>query len=102
MGVAGSVKVVTASKRRKRPLSIQPGNREWVTLITVVNSSGWAIPPLLIFKAKNHDQSWYYDIPRDWRIGVSDNCWTTNELGLVWLQHLATARYQSYRRPYTG
>jgi hypothetical protein len=44
MGVAGSVKVVTASQRRNRPLGVQPGNREWVTLIAGVNAPGWAIP----------------------------------------------------------
>jgi hypothetical protein len=87
MGVAGSVKVVTASERRSRPIGVQPGNREWVTLIAGVNARGWAIPPFFIFKAKNHDRSWYHDILDDWRIGVSDNGWTTNELGLAWLQH---------------
>jgi hypothetical protein len=65
MGVAGGVKVATAAERRNRPLSVQPGNREWATLIAGVNARGWAIPPFLIFKAKNHDQSWYYDIPKD-------------------------------------
>lgn len=87
MGVTGSVKVVTASERRNRPLSVQPGNREWVTLVAGVNATGWAIPLFFILKAKNHDNSWYYDIPKDWRIGVSDNGWTTNELGLAWLEH---------------
>ncbi|RYN85670.1 hypothetical protein AA0119_g13236 [Alternaria tenuissima] len=87
MGVAGSVKVVTASERRNRPIGVQTGNREWVTLIAGVNAKGWAVSPFFIFKAKNHDSSWYHDIPKDWRIGVSDNGWTTNELGLAWLQH---------------
>jgi hypothetical protein len=27
------------------------------------------------------------DIPRDWAIAVSDNGWTTNELGVEWLKH---------------
>ena len=87
MGVAGTTKVVTASDRRTRPLGIQPGDCEWVTLVAGINAMGWAIPPFLIFKAKNHDQALYREIPGDWRIGVSDNGWTTNELGLAWLQH---------------
>jgi len=57
MGVAGSVKVVTALERRNRPLGVHPGNREWVTLITGVNVRGWVIPPFFIFKVKNHDRS---------------------------------------------
>ena len=39
MGVAGSVKVVTVSERRNRPLGVQPGNGEWVTLIAGVNAT---------------------------------------------------------------
>jgi hypothetical protein len=81
MGVGGSVKVVTASERRLKPIGVQPGNREWVTLIAAINAASWVIPPFLIFKAKNHDQTWYHN-PPDWRIGVSRNVWTTNELGL--------------------
>ena len=80
------MKVVTASERRLKPLRVQPGDREWVTLIAAINAVGWVIPPFIIFKAKNHDQAWYHN-PWDWRIGVSDNGWTTNELGLAWLQH---------------
>ncbi|EAT84526.1 hypothetical protein SNOG_08250 [Parastagonospora nodorum SN15] len=86
IGVGGSVKVVTASERRLRPLQVQPGDREWVTLIAGINAMGWVIPPFFIFKAKNHDQAWYHN-PKDWRIGVSKNGWTTNELGLEWLKH---------------
>jgi hypothetical protein len=86
MGVGGSVKVVTASERRLRPLQVQPGDREWATLIAAINAIGWVIPPFIIFKAKNHDQAWYHN-PKDWRIGVSKNGWTTNELGLEWLKH---------------
>ena len=35
MGVRGSVKVVTASEWRIKPLGVQPGNCEWVTLCEV-------------------------------------------------------------------
>jgi hypothetical protein len=53
---------------------------------------GWAIPPFLIFKAKHHLSAWYKegDLPHDWIVGVSDNGWTTNELGLAWLKHFDT------------
>ena len=34
-----------------------------------------------------HQAAWYEDniIPYDWLIGVSENGWTTNEIGLTWL-----------------
>jgi hypothetical protein len=81
--------VVTASEKRLRPKAIQPGNREWATAIASINALGWAIPPFIILKARHHLSSWYKDgeIPPDWVIGVSDNGWTTNELGLAWLKH---------------
>jgi hypothetical protein len=83
IGVGGSVKVVTASERRRAPLSVQPGDREWITLIACINAMGWSILPFFILKAKHYDKAWYVNNPKDWRIGVSKNSWTTNELGLT-------------------
>ena len=50
---------------------------------------GWAIPPFIIFAGKHHLSAWYEgnDIPKEWRIGVSENGWTSNELGVDWLRH---------------
>jgi hypothetical protein len=80
--------VVTGSERRGRPKAIQPGNREWVTLIAAINAAGWTIPPFLIFAGQYHLSAWYEeDIPRDWAIAISDNGWTNNELGVEWLKH---------------
>jgi hypothetical protein len=81
--------VVTGSERRGRPKSVQPGNHEWATLIAGINAAGWTIPPFLILTGQYHLSAWYEeaDIPRDWAIAVSDNGWTTNELGVEWLKH---------------
>ncbi|KAF1925185.1 DDE-domain-containing protein, partial [Didymella exigua CBS 183.55] len=80
--------VVTGLERRGRPKAIQPGNREWVTLIAAINAAGWSVPPFLIFAGKYHLSAWYEeDIPRNWAIAVSDNGWTNNELGVEWLKH---------------
>jgi hypothetical protein len=87
MGVASTSKVVTSSDTIGRATVIQPGDREWVTAIEAVNASGWRLPPFLILKGKLHQASWYKDLPPDWVVGVSDNGWTTNQLGLEWLKH---------------
>jgi hypothetical protein len=89
MGKISAQLVVTGSERRGRPKAIQPGNREWVTVIQGINATGWAIPPFIIFAGQYHLSAWYDgdDIPCDWAIAVSDNGWTTNELGIAWLQH---------------
>jgi hypothetical protein len=88
MGKIMTQLVVTGSERRGRPKAIQPGNRKWVTVIQGINAAGWAIPPFIIFAGQHHLSAWYEeDIPQDWAIAVSDNGWTTNELGVEWLKH---------------
>jgi hypothetical protein len=89
MGMISTGAVVTGSERRARPKSVQQGNREWTTVIQGINALGWAIPPFLIFQGKHHLSAWYKekDLPHDWVIAVSENGWTTNELGLKWLKH---------------
>ena len=89
MGQISQGAVVTASERRGRPKAVQPGNREWATAIVGINAKGWAIPAFLILKAHHHLSAWYKeeDLPQDWVIGVSDNGWTTNKLGLDWIEH---------------
>lgn len=89
MGVIGTELVVTGTERRSRPKSIQPGNREWVTVIQGINALGWAIPPFVIFAGQYHLSAWYEgdDIPSDWAIALSDNSWTTDDLGFEWLMY---------------
>ena len=89
MGVIGTMKVVTGAERRARPDLIQPGNREWVTLIQSVCAAGYATPPFIIYKGCVHISAWYEEasIPRNWKLSVSENGWTNNALGLEWLKH---------------
>ena len=63
MGVVGSMKVVTGSERRARPELIQPGNREWVTVIQSICANGSSTPPFIIYKAP---------------MGVMNTCSTTS------------------------
>ena len=89
MGKITQQLVVTGLERRGRPKAIQPGDREWVTVIAAINAAGWSVPPFLIFAGKYHLSAWYKEavIPRNWAIAVSDNGWTNNELGVDWLKH---------------
>ena len=90
MGLVATARVVTRANYHGRASLIQPGNREWVTSIECINSTGWALPPCIIFKGKVHIEGWYQDskLPYDWRIEVSSNGWTTDEITLRWLQNL--------------
>jgi hypothetical protein len=87
MGVASTAKVVTRSDRRNRPVVVQPGNREWTTVFECINAAGWSLDPMTIFTGKVHISKWYEDspVPKTWRVAVSDNGWTTDDLTLEWL-----------------
>jgi hypothetical protein len=89
MGVITTATVVTSSEGRARVKKIQPGNREWVTVIQGVSSQGWNVPPFVVVAGKNHLLSWYQNsgFPPNWVIGVTDNGWTTNEMGMDWIRH---------------
>jgi hypothetical protein len=54
IGVTATIKVVTAAERRQNPKRVQPGNREWATVIECVNTAGWALPPFIILKGRVH------------------------------------------------
>jgi hypothetical protein len=88
MGLTANAKVITRSEYYGRRSLLQPGNREWVTVVEAINASGWALPPTIIFKAKQHHFAWFDNLPGDWRFEVSANGWTTDEISLRWLQKL--------------
>ena len=87
MGLIAITKVVSQAEMPGKPWLVQPGNREWVTTIKCINSSGWSIPSTIIFKGKRHIKGWFEElsIPPAWRLEVSDNRWTTDVIGLRWL-----------------
>jgi hypothetical protein len=89
MGMIASGMVVTGAERRGRPKLVQPGSREWITVIQAINAEGWAIPPFIIGAGQYHLATWYREsnLPDDWAIATSPNGWTDNELGLEWLKH---------------
>jgi hypothetical protein len=89
MDVIGTMKVVTDAKRRTQPELIQLGDREWVTVIQSVFAAGSYTLPFIIYKGRVHISAWYEeaDIPRNWKLSVSENGWTNNALGLEWLKH---------------
>ncbi|KAJ5568122.1 hypothetical protein N7450_010608 [Penicillium hetheringtonii] len=89
MGLISSQKVVTRAEYYGRRSVLQPGNREWVTAIETICADGYSLPPCIIFKGQIYIAGWFEsNLPRDWRIEISNNGWTTNEIGLRWLQKI--------------
>jgi hypothetical protein len=87
MGIIATARVITLSKNIGKPMVLQPGNREWITVIETVNAIGWALPLITLLKAKTYQGSWFEDplIPRDWRLQTSPHGWMSDEIGLNWL-----------------
>jgi hypothetical protein len=52
IGKISSQLVVTGSEKPGKRKKLQPGNREWVTLVQGVGSTGKVIPPFLILAGK--------------------------------------------------
>jgi hypothetical protein len=90
IGVISTAKVITGAERSRRPVSVQPGNREWVTAIDCICADGQSLPPVIIFEGKMHQSTWYNteELPVDWLMAVSENGWTDDILGLTWLKRV--------------
>jgi hypothetical protein len=89
MGVITASMVVTRSDRHGKAKSIQPGNREWATVIECINAKGWCIPPFVIVQGAYHLANWTTEsgFPPSWIIKPTPNGWTDNETGLDWIRH---------------
>ena len=80
-------------KKQKLLGTGQDGSREWITLLATICVDGSSLPPALIYKAVSGDlqDSWLQDYDPDehpcW-FASSPNGWTSDELGLSWLQSL--------------
>ncbi|RJE17622.1 Pogo transposable element [Aspergillus sclerotialis] len=83
MGLISAQKVVTRAEYYGQRSILQPGNREWVTAIEAICADGYSLPPCIIFKGQVYIAGWFeLNLPGDWRIEVSNNGWTTDEIGL--------------------
>ncbi|GEQ71335.1 hypothetical protein JCM33374_g5017 [Metschnikowia sp. JCM 33374] len=88
MGILSATRVITGSDSREDPVILQPGNREWVTAIECISAAGFALPPFIIMKGARLQKGWFNNVPPKWRLGVTENGWTNNEMALSWLENI--------------
>jgi hypothetical protein len=88
MGIISTARVVTMAEKTGKPVVLQPGNREWVTSIETVNAMGWSLPPMVLFAGQVYLGSWFQttEVPGDWWIQTSPNGWTSDDIGVEWLE----------------
>jgi DDE superfamily endonuclease len=79
---------VIGSSRTKRTYKKTPAaSREWVTVVEAISAAGIALRPLVIFKGKSLQSSWFIrDSIPDWHYTTSDNAYASNIIGLKWLE----------------
>lgn len=87
MGQISASVVVTSVERVGRPKQLKPTNTEWITLIAGGSATGYVIPPFVIMKGKELNLEWFADLPTNWAFTVSDNGWTTDAIGMQWIEH---------------
>jgi hypothetical protein len=57
---------VTGIEKPRKAKKLQPGDREWTTLIQGISATGRVIPPFLIFAGKVLITNWFTeDLPRN-------------------------------------
>ena len=86
-GISDNVKVII-SRNDKEAFTIQPGNRDWVSIIKCISTTNYVLPPFVIFPGQQIQQSWIDKaIDGNTVIRVSENGWTDQEICLEWLKH---------------
>lgn len=86
VGTTQSTRIIVDSTQ-KSSWKATPGRQEWITAIECVDAAGGALPPMVIFKAKNTNSSWIpQEVPSDWRFSTSNSGWTSDSHGFEWLR----------------
>jgi len=89
IGLAFNTKVVIL-KRRIINFKTVNGNREWVTQVDAINIHRQTILLFIIFKGRQHINSLWEtaeEIIGDCSIGIIENGWLNEEMGLKWLKY---------------
>ncbi|KAI1007828.1 hypothetical protein K3495_g393 [Podosphaera aphanis] len=87
LGICSNTMVVASSQVRRASVK-SPENREWVSTLEAISATGKIIKPLVIFKGKNLQLSWFEESTPDWTYTTTENGWTSNMTALAWLKEV--------------
>ena len=86
-GIGENVKVLVP-RSEAEAFSIQPGNREWVSIIECIGIIGFILPPLFIFQGQRIQEDWVdATINKKAVVRVTPYGWTDSTVALDWIQH---------------
>ena len=72
LGVCVNQTVIGSSSTRRSYVK-RPENREWVSIIESISAGGERTKPVVIFKGKTIQTSWFSDDIPDWLYTTSEN-----------------------------
>ena len=88
LGVCNSHTVLGTTATTKSYMQT-PENREWVSIIECVSAIGKKIKPVVIFRGKSLQSSWFTpDKVPDFLYTSSENGWTSNAIAVEWLRRV--------------
>ena len=96
LGQAATARIIVSGKnsreRSKNRTVRQPGSRESVSIIETITADGSYLPPFLIWKGQQHQETWYQITEQDERLrgytyATSAKGWTDDSLGLHYIEH---------------
>ena len=99
LGQAATARIIVSGRnsreRSKNRTVRQPGSRESVSIIETITADGSYLPPFLIWKGQQHQETWYQITEQDERLrgyayATSANGWTDDSLGLHYIEHYDT------------
>jgi hypothetical protein len=93
------IMTVEALKAGRITKSKQDGSREFISILATISAIGRWIPPLLIYKGESGDlmSTWVDEVTSESQahFTVSNNGWSNNAIGLIWLQKI----FERYTKP---
>ena len=87
LGVCTNTRVLASSTKKKAYIKA-PENREWVSIIECISATGRKLRCAVIFKGKSLQTTWFPSSIPGWLYTTSENGWTSNEIGVEWLQRI--------------
>ena len=78
--------IAVGNTSKKKTLIQSPNDCEWVSIVEAVSALGRSIRPLVIFKGKHIQTSWFHhDKVPDWVYTTLKNGWIANRIAFNWL-----------------
>jgi len=94
LGVCTNTQVLAQSGKTRTYVK-SPQNREWVSIIETVSATGSKLRPVVIFKGKAPQSTWFNSNTPAWIYATLENGWIANRITINWLQEVFLSEIKS-------